>query len=111
MADPSKSGEMVTRKAEHFQVLLGLLKVLGQDRALDQQARSDGMDHVRAAIAKAEAILVGALAPEAGDKSVITDHIVEILGRCHAWNLSASRRARVLELLGRRHLARQPGLD
>lgn len=56
---PSRFGEQVQRKAEHFEVLLGLLKVFAhvpENGSADVAAWRDRAD---AAIAKAEAILAG----------------------------------------------------
>jgi hypothetical protein len=60
---PSEFGEMLQRQAEHFETLLGTLKILGQ-------APDGGTDlaywrrRAAAAIAKAEAILAGARDPD-----------------------------------------------
>lgn len=61
---PSHFGEGVTRKADHFEILLGLLKLLVQDRDLDVQERSYWIPRADAAIAKGEAILAGARDPD-----------------------------------------------
>ena len=59
---PSHYRETVQRKAEHFEVLLGLVKVLcGDDQALD---RAYWRERAMPAIAKAEAILAGARDPD-----------------------------------------------
>lgn len=59
---PSHYRETVQRKADHFEVLLGLVKVLcGDDRALD---RAYWRERAMPAIAKAEAILAGARDPD-----------------------------------------------
>ncbi len=59
---PSHYRETVQRKADHFEVLLGLLKVLtGADETLD---RTFWKDRAAAAIARAEAILAGARDPD-----------------------------------------------
>ena len=59
---PSHYRETVQRKADHFEVLLGLVKVLcGDDQALD---RADWRERAMPAIAKAEAILAGARDPD-----------------------------------------------
>ena len=63
---PSQFGEQVQRKADHFEVLLGLLKVFAH--APDAEP-SDGpfwRQRLDAAIAKAEAILACEPDPEAG---------------------------------------------
>jgi hypothetical protein len=52
---PSQFGEMLQRKADHYETLLGILKVLARTpEALFWR------EHAYAAIAKAEAILAGA---------------------------------------------------
>jgi hypothetical protein len=56
---PSQFGELLQRKADHFETLLGILKVLARTpEAPFWRERAD------AAIAKAEAILAGAPDPE-----------------------------------------------
>jgi hypothetical protein len=63
---PSQFGEQIQRKADHYEVLLGLLKVFAH--APDAEP-SDGpfwRQRLDAAIAKAEAILAGEPDPEAG---------------------------------------------
>lgn len=63
-AVPSQFGEQIQRKADHFEVLLGLLKVFAH--AADA-GPSDGpfwRQRLDAAIAKAEAILGGEADPE-----------------------------------------------
>lgn len=61
---PSHFGESIKRKAEHFEVLLGLLKVFAQppdDGLSDEPFWRQRAD---SAIAKAEAILAGARDPD-----------------------------------------------
>ncbi|MGO3931356.1 hypothetical protein [Rhodopseudomonas pseudopalustris] len=58
---PSHYRETVQRKADHFEVLLGLVKVLSGAEASD---RAYWQDRAVSAIAKAEAILVGARDPD-----------------------------------------------
>ena len=59
---PSHYRETLQRKADHFEVLLGLVKVLcGDDQALD---RAYWRERAMPAIAKAEAILAGARDPD-----------------------------------------------
>lgn len=61
---PSQFGETVQRKANHFETLLGILKVLAH---LSDGAASDPpfwRQRADTAIAKAEAILAGARDPE-----------------------------------------------
>ncbi len=66
LAVPSHFGESVQRKAEHFEVLLGLLKVFVHppEGALTDEA--SWRQRAQAAIAKAEAILAGARDPDGG---------------------------------------------
>lgn len=62
MPVPSHYRETLQRKADHFEVLLGLVKVLtGGPKALD---RAYWKDRAAAAIAKAGAILAGARDPD-----------------------------------------------
>jgi hypothetical protein len=58
---PSHYGETVQRKADHFEVLLGLVKVL---RGAEASDRAYWQDRAVSAIAKAEAILAGARDPD-----------------------------------------------
>ena len=59
---PSHYRETLQRKADHFEVLLGLVKVLcGDDEVLD---RAYWRERAMPAIAKAEAILAGARDPD-----------------------------------------------
>jgi hypothetical protein len=62
---PSQFGEQLQRRADHFEVLLGLLKVFAH--APDAEPADDPFWRQRldAAIAKAEAILAGEPDPEA----------------------------------------------
>lgn len=64
---PSQFGEQVQRKADHFEVLLGLLKVFAHAHAPDAEP-ADGpfwRQRLDAAIAKGEAILAGEPDPQA----------------------------------------------
>jgi hypothetical protein len=60
---PSHFDETVQPKADHFEVLLGLVKVLGS--AHDAASRAYWGDRAALAVAKAEAILAGARDPDA----------------------------------------------
>jgi hypothetical protein len=60
---PSHYDETLQRKADHFEVLLGLVKVLCSTH--DATARDYWRDRAALATAKAEAILAGARDPEA----------------------------------------------
>jgi hypothetical protein len=59
---PSHCRETVQRKADHFEVLLGLVKVLSG--AAEASDRSYWQDRAVSAIAKAEAILAGVRDPD-----------------------------------------------
>ena len=61
---PSQFGESVQRKSDHFETLLGILKVLAH--APDGGAPDPRLwrERAEAAIAKAEAILAGARDPD-----------------------------------------------
>lgn len=56
---PSRFGEQVQRKAEHFEVLLGLLKVFAHAPENGFAGATAWRERADAAIAKAEAILAG----------------------------------------------------
>jgi hypothetical protein len=66
---PSQFGELVERKADHFEVLLGLLKVFAHppDAGLPHPPFWRG--RLDAAIAKADAILAGEPDPQANGES------------------------------------------
>ncbi|MGH6754561.1 MAG: hypothetical protein ACREDP_20600 [Bradyrhizobium sp.] len=80
-AVPSEFGETTTRKADHFEILVGLLKVLAQDRDLDDQERSFWLPRANSAIAKAEAILAGAHDPDVGDTRPAEFVIARVINR------------------------------
>lgn len=61
---PSHFGESVQRKAEHFEVLLGLLKIFAHAPEGDPADELAGRHRAHAAIGKAEAILAGARDPD-----------------------------------------------
>lgn len=67
LAVPSHFGESVQRKAEHFEVLLGLLKVFAHAPDGDLPDHPAWRQRADAAIAKAEAILAGARDPDGGE--------------------------------------------
>mgnify|MGYP001031799844 CR=1 FL=1 len=60
---PSHFDETLQRKADHFEVLLGLVNVLGS--AHDVASRTYWRERAALAVAKAEAILAGARDPDA----------------------------------------------
>jgi hypothetical protein len=61
---PSDFGEALQRKAEHFEVLLGLLKVFALSPDGDPTDEPFWRQRAHAASAKAEAILAGARDPD-----------------------------------------------
>ena len=61
---PSQFGETVQRKADHFETLLGVLKVLAHVPDLTAPDLPFWRPRAEAAIAKAEAILAGARDPD-----------------------------------------------
>ena len=66
LAVPSHFGESVQRKAEHFEVLLGLLKIFAHPTEGVLTDEASCRQRAQAAIAKAEAILAGARDPDGG---------------------------------------------
>lgn len=60
---PSQFGETVQRMADHFETLLGVLKILAHDPNLTAPDLPFWRPRAEAAIAKAEAILAGAPDP------------------------------------------------
>lgn len=61
---PSHFGESLQRKAEHFEVLLGLLKIFAHASEGGLTDEASRRQRAQAAIAKAEAILAGARDPD-----------------------------------------------
>ena len=61
---PSHFGESLQRKAEHFEVLLGLLKIFAHAPEGGLTDEASRRQRAQAAIAKAEAILAGARDPD-----------------------------------------------
>lgn len=61
---PSQFGELIQRKAEQFEVLLGLLKVIENAPAGGLSDTTDWRRRVDAATAKAEAIFAGESDPD-----------------------------------------------
>jgi hypothetical protein len=72
---PSQFAEAIQRKVDHFEILLGLLKILAHVGDLDPPDLPFWLPKAHAAIAKAEAILAGK--PDLGDESA------GIAGRIH----------------------------
>lgn len=64
LAVPSQFGEALQRKANHFETLLGVLKVLAHETPARISDPPFWRQRAVAAIAKAEAILAGAPDPE-----------------------------------------------
>jgi hypothetical protein len=64
LAVPSHFAETIQRKAEHFEVLLGLLKIFARAPGGDPPDHPTWRRRADAAIAKAEAILAGARDPD-----------------------------------------------
>jgi hypothetical protein len=61
---PSQFGETVQRKADHFETLLGILKVLAHASDGSPSDPAFWQQRADAAIAKAEAVLAGARDPD-----------------------------------------------
>ena len=78
---PSQHAEAIQRKADHFDVLLGVLKILAHIEDLAAPNLPYWLPRARAAIAKAEAILAAAPDPEGEPESVVNRaHILLQLG-------------------------------
>jgi hypothetical protein len=75
---------MNQRKADHFEILLDLLKMMAQDGSLDEEQRSYWLPRSRAAIARAEAILAAARDPDAGDgpTEFVIARVINSYGEC-----------------------------
>lgn len=61
---PSHFDETIQRKAAHFEVLFGLLKIVVADQAAQRRTDAYWLARANAAVAKAEAILSGARDPD-----------------------------------------------
>ncbi len=61
---PSHFDETIQRKAAHFEVLFGLLKIVVADQAAQRQTDAYWLARANAAVAKAEAIIEGARDPD-----------------------------------------------
>jgi hypothetical protein len=61
---PSHFDETIQRKAAHFEVLFGLLKIVVADQAAQRRTDAYWLARANAAIAKAEAIIEGARDPD-----------------------------------------------
>jgi hypothetical protein len=64
IAIPSQFGETIQRKADHFETLLGILKMMAQAPNSNLPKPAFWRTRAEAAIAKAEAILAGARDPD-----------------------------------------------
>ena len=60
---PSHFGETIQRKAAHFEILLGLLKMLVADLLAHRPSSHEWIDRASRAIARGEAIIAGARDP------------------------------------------------
>lgn len=61
---PSQFDETIQRKAAHFEVLFGLLKIVVADQVAQRRTDAYWLARASAAVAKAEAILAGARDPD-----------------------------------------------
>jgi hypothetical protein len=75
---PSHFDESVQRKAAHFEVLFGLLKIVIADQAAQRRTDAYWLARAAAAIAKAEAIIQGARDP---DEPVAAPHPSHVLAQ------------------------------
>lgn len=64
VAVPSHFDETIQRKAAHFEVLFGLLKIVVADQIAEQRTDAYWLARANAALAKADAILAGARDPD-----------------------------------------------
>jgi hypothetical protein len=64
IAIPSQFDETIQRKADHFETLLGILKMMAQAPNSNQPGSAFWRTRAEAAIAKAETILAGARDPD-----------------------------------------------
>jgi hypothetical protein len=75
-AVPSRFDEMGQRKVDHFETLLGLLKLFAHERPLDEADRKFWIPRAHDAVAKAEAILSGANNPGEVFSEAPTSYVV-----------------------------------
>ncbi len=74
---PSQFAEAVHRKAEHFEILLGMLKILAHTDDLRAPDLPFWLPRAQAAIAKAEAILAGVADPEGtSEHASVRSHVL-----------------------------------
>ena len=62
---PSQFGETMARKAQHFEILLGLLKLLLADVQVGRTSETEWIGRATWAVARGEAIIAGARDPDA----------------------------------------------
>lgn len=84
LAVPSEFAEINQRKADHFEILLGLLKVMAQDTSFDGEERSYWLTRMRAAITGAEAILAAVRDPDVreGPAEFVIARVINCYGEC-----------------------------
>ncbi|WP_371418395.1 hypothetical protein [Methylocapsa sp. S129] len=75
-AVPSRFEETGQRKVDLFETLLGLLKIFAHERPLDEVDRKFWAPRARDAIAKAEAILIGANNPDEESSEASISYVV-----------------------------------
>lgn len=61
---PSRFSETIERRVRHFEILLGLLKLLLADVQAGRARRDDWIERAVSAVARGEAILAGARDPD-----------------------------------------------
>jgi hypothetical protein len=77
---PSHFDETIQRKAAHFEVLFGLLKIVIADQVAQRRADAYWLARATAAVAKAEAILAGAHDP---DEPIAVPRPCHVLAQLH----------------------------
>jgi hypothetical protein len=75
-AVPSRFDEMSQRKVDHFETLLGLLKIFAHERPLGEADRVFWLPRAQDAVAKAQAILGGANNPGELSSEAPTSYVV-----------------------------------
>ena len=73
---PSRFEETNQRKVDHFETLLGLLKIFAQERPLDKAAREFWGPRARDAVAKGEAIFGGVNNPGESTSEASVSYVV-----------------------------------
>lgn len=87
---PSQFDEVTERRARHFEILLGLLKILFHGAHVAQPPSPDWLARSTWAIARGEAILAGAPDPEDSPDPPKPNHVLARLHEHRVWDAIAA---------------------